>query len=49
MKHTDNGSVEEVTLNSPFDHPEAFVSLGSLHILSFLCQCSKLGMISVCG
>lgn len=48
MKHTDNGSVEEVTLNSPFDHPEAFVSVGSLHILSFLCQCSKLGMISVC-
>lgn len=26
MKETDNSSVEEVTLNSPFDHPEAFVS-----------------------
>lgn len=49
MKHTDNGSVEEVTLNSPFDPPEAFVSMRSLHILSSLCQCSKLGMISVCG
>lgn len=35
MKDTDNGSVEEVTLNSAFDHPEAFVARGSLHILSF--------------
>lgn len=26
MKQTDNSPVEEVTLNSPFDHPEAFVS-----------------------
>lgn len=49
MKHADKGSVEKVTLNSPFDHPKSFVSLRSLHILSFLCQCAKLGMISVCG
>lgn len=35
MKHADNGSVEEVTLNSSFDHPQSFVSPGSLHILAF--------------